>query len=35
MGALLTPEEIDGLMARRDLIVQKLVGQASSPVQRP
>jgi hypothetical protein len=27
MGDLLTPEEIDGLMARRDLIVQKLEGQ--------
>jgi hypothetical protein len=30
MEGLLTPEEIDGLMARRDLIVEKLTGQASS-----
>lgn len=30
MGDLLSAEEIDGLMARRDLIVQKLAGQAST-----
>jgi hypothetical protein len=30
MEGLLTPEEVDGLMARRDLIVQKLINQSSS-----
>ena len=30
MEGLLTPEEIDGLMARRDLIVGKLAGQAAA-----
>jgi hypothetical protein len=30
LGSLITDEEIDGLMARRDLIVQKLTGQTSS-----
>jgi hypothetical protein len=30
MGDLLTAEEIDGMMARRDLIVQKLEGQAAA-----
>lgn len=30
LGPFLTEEEIDGLMARRDLIVQKLTGQTSS-----
>jgi hypothetical protein len=30
LGPFLTAEEIDGLMARRDLIVQKLTGQSSS-----
>jgi hypothetical protein len=30
LGGLLTPEEIDGLMARRDLIVDKLKNQASA-----
>ena len=30
MEGLLTPEEIDGLMARRDLIVQKLTSQSTA-----
>jgi hypothetical protein len=30
LGPFLTDEETDGVMARRDLIVQKLIGQASS-----
>jgi len=30
LGAFLTMEEIEGLMARRDLIVQKLTGQSSN-----